>query len=44
MPSFILDGKQTEYEPGQTILEVCHALGSDVPHSTSVRRRMLSAS
>jgi len=32
MPTFLLDGKQIEFTPGQTIIEAARAAGIEIPH------------
>ena len=32
MPTFILDGKELEFKPGQTIIEAAKAAGIEIPH------------
>jgi len=32
MPTFLLDGKETEFKPGQTIIEAARAAGVEIPH------------
>ena len=32
MPTITIDGRKLEFTPGQTIIQVAHAAGIDVPH------------
>ena len=32
MPKFVLDGKEVEFEPGQTIIQAARKYGIDIPH------------
>src|SRR5512138_402514 len=32
MPKFILDGKEIDFNPGQTIIQAAHDAGIDIPH------------
>ncbi len=32
MPKFVLDGKEIEFEPGQTIIQAAKKFGIDIPH------------
>ena len=37
MPKFVLDGKEIEFEQGQTIIQAAKKHGIDIPHFAGMR-------